>query len=170
MKPPAPLKAEAGAPCPVDTVIEDARWEAAGIEAIAARAVGAALTELGRDPARHEIALLACDDARIAALNRGFRGKAAPTNVLSWPAFAGEVPEPDAGEPLFLGDVALAYETCLREAAAAGVGLPAHATHLIVHGVLHLFGHDHLAEPEAAEMERIEVKILARLDIADPYS
>ena len=104
----------------VEPVIEDPRWEAAGIAAIAERAARAALQAVGRDPELHEIGLLACDDARIASLNADFRGKPQPTNVLSWPAFEGGAPEEPpglAGEgPLFLGDIALAYETCLREA------------------------------------------------------
>jgi probable rRNA maturation factor len=172
MNPPGPSTAEPEPAGPVELVVEDARWEEAGIGAIAARAATAALEALGRDPARHEIALLACDDRRIAALNAGFRDRPRPTNVLSWPAFAGAVPQPGAegGDAVFLGDVALAFETCAREADAAGRTLADHATHLIVHGLLHLVGHDHVAEREAAEMEAIEVKILATLDIADPYT
>ena len=100
------------------------RWEAAGIAAVAERAARAALAAVGRDPELHEIGLLACDDARIAALNAEFRGKAAPTNVLSWPAFTGPVPEEPPGcrgeGPLFLGDLALAYETCARGGRGGG--------------------------------------------------
>jgi probable rRNA maturation factor len=116
--------AEAGGASLVDLVIEDARWEAGGFDAVAQRAATAVLLAVGRAPGRHELALLMCDAARIAVLNAEFRGKALPTNVLSWPAFAGEPPEPGAGdEPIFLGDIAMAYETCAREAAAAGVPL-----------------------------------------------
>jgi len=159
----------------VDLVVEDARWEAGGFEAVAERAVAAVLVAVGRVPARHELALLLCDDARIAVLNAEFRGKAVPTNVLSWPAFAGEPPDPGSGpgdgnEPLFLGDIAMAFDTCAREAAAAGVPLGDHAAHLVVHGVLHLLGYDHVGEQEAVEMEKIETKTLATLGIADPYS
>ena len=153
----------------VEAVVEDPRWEAAGVEAIAERAARAALAAAGRDPARHEIALLLGDDARIAALNAGFRGKAAPTNVLSWPAFDLGVPDPEA-EPLFLGDLALAYETCAREAAAAGIALADHAAHLVVHGVLHLLGHDHEDDAEAEAMEALETNVLASMGIANPYS
>jgi probable rRNA maturation factor len=151
-------------------VIEDARWEAAGIGNIAEAAVRASLAAVGREPGRHEVSLLAGDDARIASLNAGFRGKPRPTNVLSWPAFDGATPAPGPNEPLFLGDVALAFETCVREAEETGLSLADHATHLVVHGLLHLLGYDHVREPEAAEMEKIEVKILASLGIADPYS
>jgi probable rRNA maturation factor len=163
--------AEAGGASLVDLVIEDARWEAGGFDAVAQRAATAVLVAVGRAPGRHELALLMCDDARIAVLNAEFRGKALPTNVLSWPAFAGEPPEPGAGdEPIFLGDIAMAYETCAREAAAAGVPLGEHAAHLVIHGVLHLLGHDHVGEEEAQAMEEIETKTLATLGIADPYS
>jgi probable rRNA maturation factor len=153
----------------VEAVVEDPRWEAAGIAAAIERAGRAALAAAGRDPARHEIALLLCDDARIAALNAEFRGKPGPTNVLSWPAFDGAVPEP-GGERLFLGDLALGYETCAREAVEAGIGLADHAAHLVVHGVLHLLGHDHEDDAEAAAMQALETNVLASLGIANPYS
>lgn len=158
----------------VEPVVEDPRWEAAGIATIAERAARAALSAVRRDPEFHEIGLLACDDARIAALNADFRGKPKPTNVLSWPAFDGPVPEEPPGlpgeGPLFIGDVALAYETCLREAEEAGIPLADHAAHLVVHGTLHLLGHDHADDDEAETMEAIETKALASMGIADPYS
>jgi probable rRNA maturation factor len=158
----------------VEPVVEDPRWEAAGIVAIAESAARAALRAVERDPELHEIGLLACDDARIAALNADFRGKPKPTNVLSWPAFEGGAPEEPpglAGEgPLFLGDIALAYETCLGEAEAAGISLADHAAHLVVHGTLHLLGHDHAEDDAAETMEAIETKALASMGIADPYS
>ena len=158
----------------VDIVIEDPRWSEAEIGAVAERAAAAALTASGRDPELHEIGLLACDDARIATLNAEFRGTPAATNVLSWPAFAGQAPEEPPGlpgeGPLFLGDLALAYDTCLREAEAAGVPLADHVAHLVVHGVLHLLGHDHGDDAEAEAMEDLETKALATLGVANPYS
>jgi probable rRNA maturation factor len=157
----------------VEALVEDPRWGAVGIEALAERAVRAALAAVGRDPDQHEIGLLACDDAKMAELNGQFRGKAEPTNVLSWPAFPGEVPEPPGlpGEgPTFVGDIALGYETCAREAEAAGIPLADHAAHLVVHGVLHLLGHDHAADDEAEVMEEIETKVLASMGVANPYS
>jgi probable rRNA maturation factor len=154
----------------VEAVIEDARWTAAGLEEVAERVARRTLAAIGRDPDRHEISLLGCDDSRIALLNASFRGKAVPTNVLSWPAFDNRVPVPASDEPLFLGDIALAYDTCDREARAAGISLADHSAHLVVHGVLHLLGHDHLAEEEAQAMEEIETNILASLGIPNPYS
>ncbi|TPE50209.1 rRNA maturation RNase YbeY [Amaricoccus solimangrovi] len=164
---------ETGGEAPlVDLVIEEPRWEALGLGPLAEAAARRALEAAGLDPAAHELSLLACDDARIAELNADFRGKPKPTNVLSWPAFEGEVPAPDPEdpEPLFLGDLALAYETCAREAEAGGISLADHATHLVVHGILHLLGYDHEMEDEADAMESFETKILASLGVADPYS
>jgi probable rRNA maturation factor len=154
----------------LEAVVEDRRWEAAPIPPVAERAARAVLQAVGRDPGLHEVALLLCDDARIAALNGAFRGRASPTNVLSWPAFHGTVPEPEQDEPLFLGDLALGYETCAREAAEAGIALGDHAVHLVVHGILHLLGHDHVDDAEAEAMEAAEARVLAGLGIADPYA
>ena len=153
----------------VEALVEDRRWAEAGIAGVAERAARAVLGAVGRDADRHEIGLLACDDERIAALNGQFRGKSRPTNVLSWPAFGGAVPEPE-DEPLFLGDLAMAFETCAGEAAGAGLSLPDHAAHLVVHGVLHLLGHDHVEDAAADAMETIETNVLASLGVANPYS
>ena len=159
-------------------ILEDPRWEAAGLEALAERAARAALTALGLDPAGFEIALLGASDARISELNADFRGKPQPTNVLSWPAAelgaAAEgatpaPPVPGRGMPESLGDIALAWETCCAEAAAAGKPLADHLTHLVLHGTLHLLGYDHQRDGDATLMEELERKILARLGVADPY-
>ena len=155
----------------VETIIEDERWAEAGLEPLAERACAAALDHLGIDGA--EISLLACDDARIAALNADFRGKPVPTNVLSWPSEerGAEVPggEPLPPEDLELGDIAIAFETCAREAAAADKPFADHVTHLLVHGTLHLLGYDHIEDKDAGLMEALEVEILGKLGIADPY-
>lgn len=152
----------------VEAVIEDPRWEAAGLEDLAERAARAALEAEGLDPSTRAISLLGCDDSRIAALNADFRGKAAATNVLSWPA--GPSGDLLPGEPETLGDLALSYDTCAREAAEAGLSLSDHALHLVVHGVLHLTGRDHVDDAEADGMENLETKILASLGVADPYA
>jgi probable rRNA maturation factor len=116
--------------------------------------------------------LLFTSDAEVHTLNREWRTRDKPTNVLSFPMLEREELEGLAhdGPPVMLGDIALAYETCAREAAEKGVTLEAHATHLIVHGLLHLAGHDHVESDEQAEaMEALETRILAKLGIADPY-
>lgn len=160
----------------VDVVIEDDRWADAALQDLAARATDATLARLGLDPSAWEIALLACDDARIAALNSDFRGKPLATNVLSWPSDergaeeGGGVPAPPSpDEGPELGDLAIAFETCAREAAEAGIPFEAHVAHLVVHGTLHLLGYDHIRDADADVMERIEVEILAQLGISDPY-
>lgn len=163
----------------VDCLIEDHRWEAVNLARLAERAAQGVLGRLGMPPRGYEISLLACNDARIAELNADFRGKPQPTNVLSWPAEergparAGAMPAlPAPGQhgPEELGDVAIAYDTCAAEAAAAGRDLPDHATHLLVHGILHLLGFDHERDADATLMERLEVEILGKMGIADPYS
>ena len=160
----------------VDVMIEDKRWDALEIVPLAARASDAVLAHLGLAPDDWEISLLACDDARIASLNADFRGKAGPTNVLSWPSdergagHPGTAPDrPAPGSDPELGDIAISYETTVREAADQGLPLADHATHLVVHAVLHLLGYDHEDDRDAALMERLEVEILASLGVADPY-
>ena len=149
----------------VDVIVEDPRWT--GLEALARRAVGAALAPLGEVEGL-SVAVLGCDDARIAALNAEFRGKARPTNVLSWPSEE-RVPGEAPADPE-LGDVAIAYDTCAREAADQGKPFDAHVTHLLVHATLHLLGHDHEDEAEAGRMEAAERRILAGLGVPDPYA
>lgn len=155
-----------------DTVIEDDRWH--DLDRLAASAVPATLRDAGLDPDACEVVVMGCDDARIAALNAQFRGKPVPTNVLSWPseergaATPGGDPVPPAD--LALGDVAIAYETCAREAAAQGKAFDAHVTHLLVHATLHLLGFDHRTQPDARRMEGAEVRILAALGLPDPYA
>jgi len=162
---------------PVEVIVEDARWHEAGLEALAERAAAATLVHLGLDPELWEISLLACDDSRIVTLNTDFRGKPAATNVLSWPAedlapeTAGAPPHPpEPGVEPALGDIAIAWETCAREAAEAGRPLADHATHLIVHAVLHLLGYDHIRDPDATVMETTEIAILGKLGVPDPYT
>ncbi|PWR03248.1 rRNA maturation RNase YbeY [Meridianimarinicoccus roseus] len=164
----------------VDTLIEDPGWSEVGLESLAEAAAQAALSYLGLDPTRFEIALLGCSDARIAALNADFRGKPAPTNVLSWPSEDRAPQSPGlkpvlprvaaSGPPLELGDIAIAIGTCRAEADVAGVPLSAHVSHLMVHGVLHLLGFDHIDDADAELMEAAEVAILKGMGLPDPYS
>lgn len=158
----------------VDCIVEDARW--VDIAELALTATDATLSRLGLEPTAFEISLLACDDARIANLNADFRGKPAATNVLSWPsderaaAMDGEMPlPPQPGPDTELGDIAIAYETCAREAAEAGKSMSDHTIHLLVHGTLHLLGFDHERDGDATLMEALETEILGKLGITDPY-
>ena len=159
----------------VDTVAEDARWASRRLDALAGKAINATLSHLTMVPGDWEVAVLGCDDQRIAELNAGFRGRSSPTNVLSWPSqdraprTAGEVPQPpDRGDPE-LGDIAISLDTCLREAEAAGLPFEHHVTHLLVHGTLHLLGYDHETDMDAELMEKLEVEILATLGVPNPY-
>lgn len=163
----------------LEIVTEDDRWTGLPLQPLADRAVDAALRHLGLDPEACEVALLACDDARIATLNADFRGKAQPTNVLSWPAedLSAEddggsplAPEADPGGEIALGDIAIAWETCAREAAEQGKAMQDHVTHLIVHGLLHLLGYDHIRDRDATLMEELEARILGTMGLPDPYS
>jgi probable rRNA maturation factor len=159
----------------VDIIIEDERWAGLGLEALADAAAAAALRHLGLAPEDWEIALLACDDVRIADLNRDFRDKPTPTNVLSWPSeergadIAGARPDLPEGPDTELGDIAIAWDTCVREAEAAGKPMQDHVTHLLVHGVLHLLGYDHIRDQDATLMEGLETEILGKMGLPDPY-
>jgi probable rRNA maturation factor len=148
-------------------------WPAGDWEALAARA-STAVTEVAPELAnpRLSASLLFTSDAEIHALNREWRQRDKPTNVLSFPMLARAdllALEPD-GPPELLGDVALAHETCAREAAQKGISLEHHAMHLIIHGLLHLAGHDHeISTADAEAMEALETKALAICGVADPY-
>lgn len=148
-------------------------WPAGDWEVLAERAAavaGEVAPELAQP--RLTASLLLTSDQEVHALNREWRGRDRPTNVLSFPMLArGELIALAAeGPPVLLGDVALAHETCAREAAERGLSLADHATHLIVHGLLHLAGYDHeLSTGEAEAMETLETKALAMCGIADPY-
>ncbi len=157
----------------VDLVIEDTRWEALDMGALAEQAARAALdvTDIPRD---YEICIMGCNDARIAELNADFRNKSSATNVLSWPAFELS-PGVEGGQPAppppaeSLGDIAISYETCAREAAEKDIPMQAHVRHLVVHGCLHLLGYDHETDKDATLMEELEVKALATMGVDDPY-
>jgi probable rRNA maturation factor len=145
----------------IEVVVDDVAWRKAEprVVSLAKSAARAALRSEGKAGA---LAVLLTDDARLQTLNVQFRGKDAPTNVLS---FAPPAPSPD-----HLGDIALAYGVCAREAAEQGKTLGAHLQHLTTHGVLHLLGYDHEDEGEAQVMEAKERAVLAGLGLADPYA
>jgi probable rRNA maturation factor len=150
----------------LDIMIEGGDWARLDdAEALAQKAAEAAVAVADEADEDFEVSVMLTDDAQIRELNRTWRGKDKPTNVLSFPA-----PEPPgATGPRHLGDIALAYETLVRESEEESKELAHHFAHLIVHGVLHLLGYDHEVEAEADIMEALEVKALATLGIADPY-
>ncbi|SFA86901.1 probable rRNA maturation factor [Poseidonocella pacifica] len=160
----------------VETMIEDARWEEVALETLAESSVAATLAHLGLGH-DWEVSLLACDDARIASLNGDFRKKPQPTNVLSWPSEergaeddGAEPAPPDPDGDTELGDIAIAWETCVREAEVGDKPLSDHVTHLLVHATLHLLGYDHTRNADAALMEGLEREILGKMGLPDPYS
>lgn len=154
----------------IDIAVEDARWEQAvpDLEAFATRAVEAGLVILpdsGEGPV--EISVLLTDDATVQDLNRTWRNKDKPTNVLSFPA-AEQPLQPGMARPL--GDVVLAYDTLVRESAEQSKPFEHHFAHLLVHGTLHLLGQDHeTGEAEADAMEALEIAALRGLGVPNPY-
>lgn len=155
-------------PVALETVRDSELWTLLpDAEATVAAAVAAAFAEAGLVALPDaELAVTLADDARVRTLNAEWREKDKPTNVLTFPAVE---PDETADAPM-LGDVILAFETVEREAREEGKALSDHVSHLVVHGVLHLFGYDHLDDDEAGEMEGVETRALARLGIADPYA
>jgi probable rRNA maturation factor len=144
----------------ITLLVEDAGWRRTrGLNARLRRAAGAALKSAGLSGS---LTLLLSSDEKLKALNRDFRGRDKPTNVLSFPA----AENPDG----YRGDIAIAYGVTSREAKDAGKRLADHASHLVVHGVLHLAGYDHERMRDAKLMEPLEAKILKRLGIANPYA
>ena len=152
----------------------DGEWETLADRAVRAALAASAHGDLLTTPALVEISIRLTSDEEVQGLNRQYRGKDKPTNVLSFPMVQADLLEAvsgnsDDGEVL-LGDIVLAHGVTAREAAEKGVSVEEHATHLIVHGVLHLLGYDHeQGEAEADAMEEIERAALATLGIADPY-
>ncbi len=147
-------------------------WDARASAAVAAAVAATPYRALAAIDALIEIDVRLTDDAEVRILNRDYRNKDKPTNVLSFPMVPPDQIEGLAqtvrGEVL-LGDIVLAYATCAREAAERAVGVEAHATHLIVHGTLHLLGYDHMEDHEAEAMEALEREIMAALGLHDPY-
>jgi len=148
-------------------------WPAGEWEMLAkhtANAVRGVAPELAND--RLCISLLFTSDAEVHTLNREWRNRDKPTNVLSFPMLEREelLDLSEDGPPVMMGDIALAYETCAREAQEKGIALDRHAAHLVVHGLLHLAGHDHVhCDEEAEAMEALEIRALAKMGIPDPY-
>ncbi|MDA9230331.1 rRNA maturation RNase YbeY [Alphaproteobacteria bacterium] len=152
----------------IDISVNDTRWQPL-VEGLRAHA-SFVWERLGLPDC--ELSLVLDSDSAVQLLNRDYRDKDKPTNVLSFPAFdfaqpatADDFPPP----PVLLGDIVMAYETLDREASAGGRRLADHSLHLLTHGLLHLIGHDHEGELEATRMEHLEVELLGQCGIADPY-
>jgi probable rRNA maturation factor len=143
----------------VEVEVEAPAWTRTlpNAERLTRQAASAALRDL-----RGAVVILLADDARVHELNRRFRDKDAPTNVLAFPA-----PANAAGH---LGDIALAFGVCAAEAAEQGKPLADHLRHLVVHGVLHLIGYDHQDDAQALTMEALERDLLAQIGLPDPYT
>lgn len=161
------ISGDGNVPVDIDISVEAGNWpDEANLTRLVDRAVKAAFAETGV-VGRSELSLVFTDDAHIQVLNAGWRGKHKPTNVLSFPAF----PFAQGGPlPPMLGDIVLAAETVADEAALEDKPVENHITHLVIHGLLHLLGHDHETEAEAEAMEAVERAALARLAIPDPYA
>ena len=162
----------------VDLVLEDDRWDAIDLDGLAQKFCAETLTNRGYLPTKMEIGLLGCDDAKIAELNTQFRGKPTPTNVLSWPSeersaqIPGQMPESPffaPGERYELGDIAISFGVCQREAKLSQKPIEQHVGHLLVHATLHLLGYDHIVTEDAELMEEIETQVLASMGEPDPY-
>ena len=143
----------------IQVVVEEAAWRGHRDLLPRLAAAAEAARKAARLPAKSRFTILLAGNARLKTLNHDFRGKNKPTNVLSFPS----------DEKDYRGDIALAYGVTKAEAAAAKKSFADHATHLVVHGVLHLAGYDHEHARDAKIMEPLEVKILARLGISNPY-
>lgn len=158
-------------------VLHDRGWPDSDWELIAQRAVVAAISHspyaaFASEEALYEVAVKLTDDEEVHGLNRAYRDKDRPTNVLSFPMVQRDLLEAtantDDGEVL-LGDIVLAEGVCAREAAEKGISVADHAAHLIVHGTFHLLGYDHMEDAEAEAMEALETQSLLSLGISDPY-
>jgi probable rRNA maturation factor len=146
-------------------------WEPLVRKAAAAAIAESAFPQLADSSRRVELSVRLAGDEEVRALNDHWRGKDKPTNVLSFPmAEPYELEQSDEDGPaIMLGDLILAHGVCAREAAEKAISVEQHATHLLVHGTLHLLGYDHQADADAADMEEREIRALAKLGLANPY-
>jgi probable rRNA maturation factor len=152
----------------IDIMVDSPLWKARrGLKAVLQRAISEAAAMAATSGG--ELAIVLTDDSAIRALNRDWRGQDRPTNVLSFPAHAQPASLPRRGRVRLLGDIVIAYETMAREALAEQRPFRHHLAHLAVHGFLHLVGHDHVVGAEADAMEALEIAVLARLKVPNPY-
>jgi probable rRNA maturation factor len=156
--------ARANAALSLDLRVADPRWEALGdVDALAADVLGRAAVRM---KSSGELAILFTNDAEMRLLNSQWRGLDKPTDVLSFSSDQPEIP----GQPQYLGDIALGYETALRDAEMMHRPFEGHVSHLLIHGFLHLLGYDHIETEDAQVMEPIETEILALLGRPDQYA
>jgi probable rRNA maturation factor len=156
-----------------DVLIETPDWGKArlGVTKLVPEILAAAWKKVpARPKVFPEITVILTSDADIKVLNRDYRGKNKPTNVLSFPLWEKMADMPPAKGPLPIGDIVVSLETLKREALEQKKPLKAHFTHMLVHGFLHLLGYDHMSESEAEEMETLEIHILKTLGIQNPYA
>jgi probable rRNA maturation factor len=152
----------------IDIAVDGGDWPSLPVlTRLASAAMDATRAAAPDFPPAADVSVLFTNDALMAELNERWRGKEGPTNVLSFPAAASQFAASGSAP---LGDIALGFETVTKEAAASDLTLADHISHLLVHGLLHLVGYDHDDDEEAAAMEALEVAILAKLGIADPYA
>lgn len=144
-------------------------WAALAEQAVRAAVARSRHHALAEAEARVEVSVKLTGDDEVRALNADYRGKDGPTNVLSFPMMEEPLLAVTGRVDLLLGDIVLAHGVCLAEAAGKGISAERHASHLIVHGTLHLLGYDHGSDREAEEMEATERSALASIGIADPY-
>ncbi len=152
----------------LDVSVDDDAWTALDVDALAERCAKTLIATAPAGLRPGEIAILFTNNDAVRELNATWRGKDRPTNVLSFPAVDELALPPDIPQPL--GDVVLAFGVCAAEAAEKGVSIQDHASHLVIHGFLHLIGYDHQGEDEAEVMEDLERRLLLDLGIADPYT
>ncbi len=153
----------------IDILVESPLWDAfPAAETTIRTAIAACVAQLSVSTDGAEVAIMLCDDSGIRSLNRDWRGLDKPTNVLSFPA--APPPHLEPGAPRLLGDIAIAFETLEREAKDEGKPFAHHLSHLAAHGFLHLLGFDHENDADAERMEQLETRILATLNIPDPYA
>lgn len=146
-------------------VYRDAPWEEIPDKQVDS-ALQAAFSHVALKKQEYSVGVLLTFDQKVQALNKKYRGKDAPTNVLAFPTGDQE----QADEECLLGDLILGYHTVKKEAAEQNKSILSHTLHLLVHGFLHLIGYDHVKEPQARVMEKAEIEILKRMGVPNPYA
>lgn len=170
MKPkPAP---DASSRLEIDIDVRTASWQdvLGDIDALCATTLCTAWDLAAPTDGLFEVSVVLTDDADQRALNKAYRGKDASTNVLSFPAWDSAAPPAPAGVPETLGDIVIAYETVDQERSTQGLSWHDHFSHLLVHGMLHLCGYDHENTEDAEKMEHLEITILGKLGVNNPYA